>query len=60
MNDLCMRHPDAKPQRSHLGRYCPECLRESFANNADIEAAEAALGEPGRVGLDRPGVRGGS
>ena len=43
MNDICLRHPDAKPQRSHLGRYCPECLRESFANHADIEAAQRVI-----------------
>lgn len=36
-NDICLRHPDAKPQRSHLGRYCPECLRESFANHERVE-----------------------
>ena len=27
-HEICFRHPDAKPAKSHLGRYCPECLRE--------------------------------
>lgn len=38
-NDICLRHPDATPARSHLGRFCPECLRESFAGHAAVENA---------------------
>lgn len=43
---ICLRHPNAKPAKSHLGRYCPECLRESFENNERVEQAIRAVSAP--------------